>query len=257
VLWYWGIAVMNQQYLSSAEAAKRLGVSTKALRLYERRGLVAPIRNNAGWRAYGPAEISRLHQVLALKNLGLPLARIADLLAAAGDTLDSVLELQERALKKESTQVAHALSLVRTARRKLAHGTLLTIDDLATLTLEATALTPFLEKYFTQSELDDIMERDDLHREEHLSTWDGLFAELKEVAARGDRDSLQALDLGRRWLAQSELFTRGDAKLSSQLKAVTVDAMADPDTVAKLPITREMYDCIARIMQRVNDEIQS
>jgi DNA-binding transcriptional MerR regulator len=199
---------MDQRYLSSAEAAKRLGVSTKALRLYEQRGLVKPIRNNAGWRAYGPAEISRLHQVLALKNLGLPLARIANLMAASGDTLDSILELQERALKKENTQVARALSLVQTARRKLAHGTVLTIDDLATLTLEATALTPILEKYFTESELNDIM--NNLNQEEHDSAWDELFAELKEIAAKGDLYSLEALDLGRRWLAQSQLFTRGD-----------------------------------------------
>jgi DNA-binding transcriptional MerR regulator len=245
---------MNQQYLSSAEAAKRLGVSTKALRLYELHGLVAPIRNNAGWRSYGPAEISRLHQILALKTLGLPLARIANLMAASGDTLDSVLALQEHALKKESTKVAHALSLVRTARRKLAHGTVLSIDDLATLTLEATALTPFLEKHFTESELDEIMERADLDQEEHLSAWHALFDELKEITAKGDPSSLEALDLGRRWLAQSELFTRGDAKLSNQLKAMTVDAMADPTTVAKLPITREMYDFLGKIVMRVNDE---
>ena len=248
---------MNQQYLSSAEAAKRLGVSTKALRLYEQRGLVAPLRNDAGWRSYGPAEISRLHQVLALKNLGLPLARIAKLMAATGDTLDTVLALQERTLKKEGTEIAHALSLVRTARRKLAHGTVLSIDDLATLTLEATALTPFFEKYFTEAELNAIMARDDLDQEEHLSAWHSLFAELKEITAKGDDHSLEALDLGRCWLAQSELFMRGDVKLSNQLKAMTVDAMADPDTVAKLPITREMYDRIVKIIQRVNNEIDS
>jgi DNA-binding transcriptional MerR regulator len=248
---------MNQQYLSSAEAAKRLGVSTKALRLYEERGLVAPIRNSAGWRSYGPVEISRLHQVLALKNLGLPLARIANLMAATGDTLDSVLELQERALKKENAQVARALSLVRTARRKLAHGTVLTIDDLATLTLEATALTPILEKHFTETEFNNIMERNDLNQEGHLSAWDDLFAELKEIAAKGDLYSLEALDLGRRWLAQSELFTRGDEKLSNQLRAVMEDAMADPDAVADLPITREMFDCITKIIKRVANEMHS
>jgi MerR family transcriptional regulator, thiopeptide resistance regulator len=246
---------MNQKYLSSAEAAKRLGVSTKALRLYEQHGLVAPIRSNAGWRSYGPAEISRLHQVLALKTLGLPLARIANLMVATGDTLDSVLALQERTLKKESMNVAHALSLVRTARRKLAHGAVLSIDDLATLTLEATALTPLFDKYFTESELNDIMERDDLNQDDHISAWDDLFAELKDVADKGDLCSLEALDLGRRWLAQSELLTRGDAKLSNQLKALTVEAMADPDTVENLPITREMYDCIVKIIQRLNSEM--
>ncbi|MGE0717631.1 MAG: MerR family transcriptional regulator, partial [Alphaproteobacteria bacterium] len=45
--------------LNPAEAARRLGVSAKALRLYEQRGLIAPARSAAGWRAYGPDEMVR------------------------------------------------------------------------------------------------------------------------------------------------------------------------------------------------------
>src|SRR6516164_9369882 len=101
---------MDQQFLSSASAAKRLGVSAKALRLYEQHGLVAPTRTRAGWRAYGPSQIARLHQVLALKDLGLSLSGIADLLAGNADKLDLVLELQERALTKELSRISHGLS---------------------------------------------------------------------------------------------------------------------------------------------------
>ena len=38
-------------FLNASEAAGRLGVSAKALRLYEQRGLLAPLRSAAGWRA--------------------------------------------------------------------------------------------------------------------------------------------------------------------------------------------------------------
>jgi DNA-binding transcriptional MerR regulator len=68
-------------HLSPSETARRFGVSVKALRLYEQRGLLTPLRTEAGWRTYGPDQIARLHQILALKRLGLPLARIAALLA--------------------------------------------------------------------------------------------------------------------------------------------------------------------------------
>ena len=47
----------SAQFLNPSAAARRLGVSAKALRLYEQRGLVAPSRTPAGWRAYGPDEI--------------------------------------------------------------------------------------------------------------------------------------------------------------------------------------------------------
>jgi len=60
----------SAQFLNASEAAKRLGVSAKALRLYEQRGLIAPARTAAGWRAYGPDEMARVAEMAAL--LGPP-----------------------------------------------------------------------------------------------------------------------------------------------------------------------------------------
>src|SRR5437868_6044174 len=118
-----------------AEIARRFGVSVKALRLYESRGLLKPLRTRTGWRTYGPDQVARLHQILALKRLGLPLSRIATILAGGG-ALEPVLELQERLLAREGDRLARALELVRAARAKLAAGRALSIDDLATLTQE-------------------------------------------------------------------------------------------------------------------------
>src|SRR5690348_15115204 len=103
------------RHLSPQEVASRFGVSIKALRLYERHGLLAPLRSEAGWRTYGPPQVARLHQVLALKRLGLTLAHIARLLAGR-DELDGVLALQEQ-----------VLALIRAARAKLAAGQALSI----------------------------------------------------------------------------------------------------------------------------------
>lgn len=97
------------------EVAARFGVSIKALRLYERHGLLTPLRSESGWRTYSPAQIVRLHQVLALKRLGMPLARIAQLLAGR-DNLDAVPALQEQVLVRQSQSVAQALALVKSAR---------------------------------------------------------------------------------------------------------------------------------------------
>jgi DNA-binding transcriptional MerR regulator len=59
----------SAQFLSPSAAAQRLGVSAKALRLYERRGLVPPGRTAAGWRSYGPDEIARLAEIVTLRAL--------------------------------------------------------------------------------------------------------------------------------------------------------------------------------------------
>jgi threonine/homoserine efflux transporter RhtA len=58
------------QFLNPSEAAKRLGVSVKALRLYEQRGLIAPVRTAAGWRLYGLDEMARVAEIAALRELG-------------------------------------------------------------------------------------------------------------------------------------------------------------------------------------------
>src|SRR5262249_9224394 len=129
-------------HLSPAETARRFGVSIKALRLYERRGLLKPLRSEAGWRTYGPDQIARLHQILALKHLGLPLVRIGELLACRPDALEPVLELQEQVLARDSEQLYRALTLVRAARAKLKAGQTLSIDDLADLTKETVMTIP-------------------------------------------------------------------------------------------------------------------
>src|SRR4051812_7724761 len=150
--------------LSPTETAARFGVSIKALRLYERRGLLKPLRSESGWRTYGPDQIAQLHQILALKRLGLPLSQIAMILAG-GCALEPVLELQERVLAREGERLARALSLVQVARAKLKAGQTLSIDDLATLTQE-TVMSPkpdaqeiktltehYAQKHFTPEEM--------------------------------------------------------------------------------------------------------
>src|ERR1700759_279405 len=117
------------RHLSPAETARLLGVSVKALRLYEQHALVTPRRTAAGWRVYGPAELAALHQVIALKRLGFALARIASLTAGKPVRLDAVLAAQEQALARDAERTAAALALVRTARAKLARHEASTISQ--------------------------------------------------------------------------------------------------------------------------------
>lgn len=250
----------RQEYLSPADAARRLGVTVKALRLYEARGLVSPVRTASGWRAYGPPALARLHQVLALKRLGLPLQRIADLLVGRGVELDAVLGLQEQALAGDRVRLDRALELIRTARRRLARGEALSIDDLATLTKETTMSEPLSDheakalfeplghKHFTPEELKALEARrfgvDE--QTEATNAWAVLTEEAKALMAKGDPTSPEAMDLAQRWNAQVAKFTEGDPALAAKAAAVWKDAMADPAAAPRLPMTPEMFAFIAQ-----------
>ena len=82
---------VHAQFLNPSDAARKLGVSAKALRLYEQRGLIAPIRTAAGWRAYGPDEMSRAAEIVALRQLGLSLGQIACVLGGDARSLEPAL----------------------------------------------------------------------------------------------------------------------------------------------------------------------
>jgi DNA-binding transcriptional MerR regulator len=67
-------------------AAAAAGLTPKAVRLYEGRGLLAPAqRTAAGYRTYTEADVARLQFIATARNLGLHLNQIGDILAAAHD----------------------------------------------------------------------------------------------------------------------------------------------------------------------------
>jgi DNA-binding transcriptional MerR regulator len=256
-----------ERYLSPSEVAKRFGISIKALRHYESCGLLAPKRTSNGstgsaWRVYGPDQVARLHQILALKRLGLTLARIGEILAGP-DRLAAVLELQEQALIRQEQQLGHALALVRAAQAKLQSGQALSIDDLATLNQETVMqnsanwdeisrlMKPLGEKNFTEEQRAQLKQRRPIDQERHTREWDALFAEAKQVIAKGDPTSPQALDLARRWKRKVEEFTLGDSGLHNSLRGVWRDSFADPNISAKLPLSAEEFAFIGRIVAQL------
>lgn len=123
----------SAQYLNPSEAARQLGVSAKALRLYEQRGLVAPVRTAAGWRAYGPEQMARAGEVVALRALGLSLAQVARVLAGDAQGLEPALAGHQANLEDQVRRLSGAIDKVRGLRTDLAQGRTPAVADLARL----------------------------------------------------------------------------------------------------------------------------
>ena len=268
--------------LSPAETAKRFGISIKALRLYEQHGLLKPSRTangstGAAWRAYGSDQIARLHQILALKRLGLSLGQIGELLVGE-DALDPILAVQERVLAKDRERITRALTLIRKARAKLASGDILSIDDLATLTQETVVtkqstaeelreiLTPFKQKHLTPQEnasLDASIKEwksgqpDDVVQKSMKQ----LLEEAKALMASGDATTAAAMDFARRYRATAEhmksSLPSSVTALRPKLKAMMDDARSDPDVSQKLEVFAFVKKALANLKaQEDNSESQ-
>jgi len=80
-------------------------VSAKALRYYDERGLLKPARvdPSTGYRFYSASQLTRLNRILALKDLGLDLTQIAQLLdqEPTPDQIRGMLRLKQVELHQQ------------------------------------------------------------------------------------------------------------------------------------------------------------
>lgn len=133
------------RFLNPSEAAQRLGVSTKALRLYEQRGLVAPGRTAAGWRAYGPEQMAKAAEIVALRRLGLSLAQIARALEGEPEGLEPALAAHQATLEGQIRELVGTLDKVRGVRADLVRGQAPAPGELARLLKPTTELNVTFE----------------------------------------------------------------------------------------------------------------
>jgi len=79
------------------ELSRLTGVTVRALHHYDEIGLIVPSeRTAAGYRLYDEGDVKRLHQVLVLRELGVPLEAIAA--ALDGGSREEVLQAQRQSL---------------------------------------------------------------------------------------------------------------------------------------------------------------
>lgn len=101
------------------QLADRAGVTPRTLRHYHAIGLLAPddVDPN-GHRVYGPTAVARLQRILLLREAGMPLATIAEVLDLPEDDLSEVAALEEHlvalaaeraALDRRIASVQHTL----------------------------------------------------------------------------------------------------------------------------------------------------
>lgn len=119
--------------LSAAECAARTGLTVRALRLYERHGLIHPPRSAKGWRRYGATELTRLNTIVILKALGLTLAQIKTVLTESSPSLLRILDLHSQSWGEKRAAAERALALVATAQLRLRAQQELSIDELCDL----------------------------------------------------------------------------------------------------------------------------
>ena len=107
---------------TTGEIAKLCGVTVRTVQYYDTRGILVPTElSEGGRRLYSEDDLKRMRIICFLRDLGLPIDSISQLLSESdpGSVISLLLEQQEQALKEEIGERQDKLDKLETLRREL------------------------------------------------------------------------------------------------------------------------------------------
>ncbi|MFP5023320.1 MerR family transcriptional regulator [Pseudonocardia phyllosphaerae] len=204
------------------ELARATGLTVRTLHHWEERGVVVPsARTASGHRLYDDGDIRRVYQVVALRELGLSLDAIGELLETGSfaTVLSAHLE-----------QVDARLTALRSLRGTLA-GVVDRLrerpepdpSDVLTMIDEVSRVNDTFNQYFTAEQVAALQARRE-EGEAAAAAWPALIASLRaEMTAGTDPADPRVQVLRERWEELLASFHRGDPELREQLFRMRAD----------------------------------
>jgi DNA-binding transcriptional MerR regulator len=215
---------MRFEALQVGELARRTGLTVRALHHYDAIGLLKPsLHTEAGYRLYTAGDVTRLQQVLSLRQLGFSLDEVRDCLDRPGFSPLEVIGLHIARLRGQidsQRQLCERLEMLaghlRAAGEVSADEFLHTIEEMTML--ETTA-----EKYFTSEQLKLIKESRERAGQETLERmqeeWAELIALIRAEMDQGtDPADAKVQTLVRRWQDLLNRSSGGDPKIQQAMK---------------------------------------
>ena len=209
-----------EQLLDIAEVVRRTGLTSRALRFYEARGLLRPLRAYSGRRAYGPAELERINAIVALKRAGFSLSAIGGMLGDARADLGRLVKAQLAELDARASELGEMRSLLHSIQSRIDRREPIDVATLCSLIRKGNVMErqeqdkwkAISDRYMSDAEKADFeasypQMAADFNREDYAAKWKELGSRI-EAALPLDPASEQARSLLDEWKVLLEPFTR-------------------------------------------------
>ena len=219
--------------LDIAAVTRLTGLTARALRFYEARGLVQPLRTASGRRHYDAAALERLNLILSLKKAGLTLAQIHRLTAQRRIDLPGLITAQLDHLEQQARRISAAQALLVSVKSRIDRGepidaetfcSLIRTEQEDTKTMSQDDWKAVTDRYFSPadkaewaSHMTDVP--NDFNQQAYADGWKALGAKVK-AALPLDPASTEAQCLLDEWNAQLAPFM---AVATPQMKSATVN----------------------------------
>lgn len=203
----------------TAAFGRLAGVTPRALRHYERLGLLKPKRSQAGYRIYTERDLESLEEIVALKFIGVPLKEIAAIRVRKAPFVE-VLRAQREMLEAKRRTVTEAISAVSAAETLLRAGAAVDvilfrrIIEVMHMDRHEDAVTTYVALLKAKTaHLSSLTSEQRSHLKEK---WTALIADVRN-AMDEDPASAEAQALLDRWLAMlRELAGSGTASVAER-----------------------------------------
>ncbi len=184
---------------------KLAGISTKTLRVYERKGLLLPERNaENSYRIYGEEAVRTLEKIQLMKYLDFSLEQIAEFLQLYENvSREEMLLEQKRLLEKKRGQLNNVIARVDRAVRECRGEN-----------VDTNAFLKSLGTIVKNQRADELVGRLRLHADEPRGWSRFIFDEARL------RPGMKVLDAGAGW---GNLWRYNQERLPEQLKITCVD----------------------------------
>lgn len=103
------------EWITVGQLARRANVSVRTLQYYDRIGLLKPSQlSEGGRRLYSMNDLTVLHQIITLKNLGLPLESIKQRLLPvnSNDDIKNMLKKQSHVIKEQISKAGKVMESI-------------------------------------------------------------------------------------------------------------------------------------------------
>lgn len=116
--------------MNISDVAKRTGLTSKAIRFYEEKGIVTPpLRSENGYRSYTLQHIDELTLLRQARQVGFNLEECGELVGLFNDPARHSADVKARTLQKAAEIEAHIAELHRMRERLLALAAVCPGDD--------------------------------------------------------------------------------------------------------------------------------
>ena len=199
------------------DVVRRTGLTERAIRFYEKNGLLRAARTAAGQRVYGDDTLRTLAIVRVLKRAGFSLSEIRKLIQASMP-VRLIVQAQMDSLKSAATSIQQSIRLLSALQSELDRdpaseaNILGRIADISEQSEPNAAWRAIFDRYFSKdrqdawSKMNEKLTRS-VDADQHNKAWLKLIADIKGVLPV-EPSSKKAQQLLARWDALMEPFNR-------------------------------------------------